>query len=82
MIGHIQMSQKEFKHYRLAIDVLEGKLSILDFSVLIGKSYRQAQRIIKNVCSKDIGVRSKKLNPASIDLIKTHNRAAMIKILR
>lgn len=48
-MGHIQMSLKEFKHYRLAIEVIEGKLSITDFSLQIGKSYRQSQRIVQRV---------------------------------
>lgn len=48
-MGLIQMSLKEFKHYRLAIDVLEGKMSVIDFSLQIGKSYRQSQRIIQRV---------------------------------
>ena len=52
-MGYIQMSQKEFKHYRLAIDVLEGKMSIIDFSLQVGKSYRQSQRIIQKVKTSD-----------------------------
>lgn len=48
-MGHIQMSLKEFKHYRLANEVLEGKMSVTDFSLQIGKSYRQSQRIIQRV---------------------------------
>ena len=43
------MSKKEIKHYRLAMDVIENRLSIAEFSYLIGKSYRQSQRIIKKV---------------------------------
>ena len=51
------MSIKEFKHYRLAINVIEGKLSTTEFSEQIGKSYRQSQRIIKKVRLNDqIGV--------------------------
>jgi hypothetical protein len=48
-MGHIQMSQQELKTYRLAMDVIEDKLSLTDFSLLIDKSYRQAQRIIKKI---------------------------------
>lgn len=43
------MSKKEIKHFRLAMDVLENRLSITEFSFLIEKSYRQSQRIIKKV---------------------------------
>jgi hypothetical protein len=52
-MGAIRMSQKEFKHYRLAIEVLEGKMSVTDFALQIGKSYRQSQRIIKKVRTTD-----------------------------
>lgn len=48
-MGAIRMSQKEFRHYRLAVEVLEGKLSVTDFSLQIGKSYRQSQRIVQRV---------------------------------
>lgn len=46
------MSQKELKHYRLAMDVIDHKLSIKEFSIQINKSYRQAQRIVKKVKEK------------------------------
>lgn len=46
------MSQKELKHYRLAMDVIDGKLTIVDFAIQINKSYRQAQRIVKKIKEK------------------------------
>jgi hypothetical protein len=52
-MGAIRMSQKEFKHYRLAMEVLEGKLSVTDFSLQVNKSYRQSQRIIQKVRTTD-----------------------------
>ena len=56
-MGHIRMSLKEFKHYRLAIEVIEGKLSILDLALQIGKSYRQSQRIVQKVrCEDSLGI--------------------------
>lgn len=48
-VGTISMSQESLKRYRLAMDVVEGKLSLIDFSILIGVSYRQAQRIVIKV---------------------------------
>lgn len=51
-MGKVTMSQKELKHYRLAMDVIEGKLTIVEFSIQINKSYRQAQRIIKKIKEK------------------------------
>lgn len=47
------MSTKEFKHYRLAVEVLEGKMTVTDFALQIGKSYRQSQRIIHKVRTTD-----------------------------
>lgn len=51
-MGKVVMSQKELKHYRLAMDVIEGKLTIVDFSIHINKSYRQSQRIVKKIKDK------------------------------
>ena len=52
-MGTIHMSHKNLKFYRLGMDVIEGKLTIVDFAIQIGKSYRQAQRIIKKIQDKD-----------------------------
>jgi hypothetical protein len=35
------------------MDVIEGKLTIVDFALQIGKSYRQSQRIIQKIKDKD-----------------------------
>jgi hypothetical protein len=43
------MSEKQQKNYELALQVIHGRLSIVEFSVLIGKSYSQSQRIIKKI---------------------------------
>ncbi len=48
------MSQNELKSYRLGMDVIEGKLTIVDYAIQIGKSYRQAQRIIQKIKNKDV----------------------------
>lgn len=48
------MTQKSFKQYRLGIEVLEGKLTIGDYAVLVSKSYRQAQRIINKIKEADV----------------------------
>lgn len=52
-MDRIEMSQKELKVYRLGKDVIEGKLTIVDFALQVGKSYRQAQRIINKIKAKD-----------------------------
>jgi transposase len=48
----IIMSKKELNIYRHAMNVIEGRLSITEFSMMINKSYRQSQRIIKKVREK------------------------------
>lgn len=53
-MGRIEMSQTELKSYRLGMDVIEGKLTIVDYAIQIGKSYRQAQRIIQKIKNKDV----------------------------
>jgi hypothetical protein len=53
-MGRIEMSQNELKSYRLGMDVIEGKLTIVDYAIQIGKSYRQAQRIIQKIKNKDV----------------------------
>ena len=52
-MGKVSMDAKQLKTYRLACEVLAGKLTIKEFAELIGKSYRQAQRIIKRVEDED-----------------------------
>ena len=52
-MGKISMGQQELKTFRLGMDVIEGKLTIVDFALQIGKSYRQAQRIINKIKLKD-----------------------------
>jgi hypothetical protein len=47
------MDATQLKIYRLSYEVLSGKLSLKDFSNLINKSYRQAQRIVKKVEEND-----------------------------
>ncbi len=51
--GCITMSKKDLRTYRLASKVIDGKISIKDLAPLIGKSYRQAQRIVDRVRKKD-----------------------------
>jgi len=53
-MGKITMSDTEIKVYRLAMEVIEGKLTIVDFALQINKSYRQAQRVIKKIRDKDV----------------------------
>lgn len=52
-MGKVSMDAKQLKTYRLACEVLAGKLSFKDFSKLVDKFYRQSQRIIKRVQTED-----------------------------
>lgn len=45
----VYMSKKNEETYRLSQEVINGKLTIKEFSILIEKSYRQARRIINGV---------------------------------
>ena len=52
--GVISLDRNEQRMYTLALDVIYQKLTIKEFSVLINKSYRQSQRIIKKIQNKGI----------------------------
>jgi transposase len=68
-MGKVSMDAKQLKIYRLGCEVLAGKLSIKEFSELIGKSYRQSQRIVKRIEEEDFyGVFHKNLGA------KVHNK--------
>ena len=54
MEGVILLKKKQVKTYRLALKVIDGLMSIKDFSILTGKSYRQARRIIQKIRVDDI----------------------------
>lgn len=48
-MGVITMSDLEQKRYSQVLEVLHGRLSIVELSLLIDKSYSQAKRIVKKV---------------------------------
>lgn len=52
-MGKVSMNANQLKLYRLACEVMAGKITIKEFSRLVGKSYRQSQRIIKRVEAED-----------------------------
>ena len=47
------MNKKQRQLYQLASEVIRNKLSVREFSLLIGKSYRQARRIVCRVRQRD-----------------------------
>jgi hypothetical protein len=54
MSWEIRMSKQESKTFELVTEVIHGKLSIKELSLLINKSYRQTQRIVKRVKGEGI----------------------------
>lgn len=54
-MGEITMSVKEQKIFEQSMQVICKRLTIVEFATLIGKSYRQARRIIKKV--RENGIR-------------------------
>jgi len=86
-MGKVTMSQKELKQYRLGMEVIEGKLTIISFAEQINKSYRQSQRIIQKIKKNgSLGVlhgninrtphnkTSQKLEEKLVDLLKNKYR--------
>ena len=53
MEGVVAMSKKQRQIYQLATEVIHRKLTVREFSVLIGKCYRQARRIVTEVRKRD-----------------------------
>ena len=53
MEGIVAMNKKQRQTYQLALEVILQKLTVREFSLLIGKSYRQARRIVLQVRKKD-----------------------------
>ena len=54
----VYMSSKDQEVYRLCQEVINGKLTIKELSILIPKSYRQCQRLVKKVKNQGmIGVK-------------------------
>jgi transposase len=49
MNGCVVMSSKDQKNYSRILDVIEGRLSLTELSLLSEKSYRQCQRMVSSV---------------------------------
>lgn len=76
------MNSKQLKKYRLACEVLAGKYTIKEFSILIGKSYRQSQRIIKRVEKEDyFGVFHKNFGKKPHNKTDEHLEALIVDLL-
>lgn len=53
MKGIVTMNKKQRQLYQLAMEVIRQKLTVMEFSVLTGKCYRQARRIVTQVRKRD-----------------------------
>jgi len=53
MEGAIMMNKKQRQVFQLATEVIRQKLTVREFSVVIGKSYRQSKRIVAKVRRQD-----------------------------
>ena len=81
-MGKISMDAKQMKLYRLACEVLAGKISIKEFSIISKKSYRQSQRIIKNVETDDfMGVIHKNSGVAPVNKTPERLEALIVDLL-
>ena len=53
MEGIVAMNKKQRQIYQLATEVIRQKLSVREFSLISGKCYRQARRIVAQVRKRD-----------------------------
>lgn len=82
-MGIVTMSLKELKTYRLGQNVIEGKITVVQFSALINKSYRQGQRIIQKIRDKDIsGAYHGNKGRRPLNKTPDHIQAKVIELLR
>ena len=82
-MGAIIMRPAEQKLYNLALDVLHDRLTLVEFSLLTGKSYRQAQRIIKKIQKKDmLGVKHGNLGKPASNKIEAEVKNYVIQLFK
>lgn len=78
----ISMDAKQMKIFRLGCEVLAGKFQIKDFAKLIGKSYRQAQRIVKKIEDEDfMAVIHKNTGKAPYNKMSMRQEALIVDLL-
>ncbi len=77
------MDNAELRTYRLACEVLAGKYTIKEFSLMIGKSYRQSQRIIAKVRQQDfLGVLHGNTAKTPHNKLPERNEALVVDFLK
>ncbi len=83
MEGLIVVNRREQQTYELALQVINGRLTIVEFGVLIGKSYRQSQRILKNVQQRSLlGVKHGNIGRTPRNKIDAEIRRHIITLLK
>lgn len=81
--GAIVVNRKERQTYELALEVGAGRLTLVEMSILIGKSYRQTQRILKKVESRSLlGVKHGNLGRTPKNKLDSELRREVIGLLR
>lgn len=77
------MSYKDQERYHLAQQVINRKLSIKEFSVLIEKDYRQARRIIKKIREKGmLGVKHGNFGKTPINKTSKETEEDILSLLK
>lgn len=82
-MGTIIMKKSEQKIYDLAIEVLHDRLTLVEFSLLSGKSYRQSQRIIKKVQDRNmLGVKHGNLGVVPSNKTATEMKEFVVQLYK
>src|ERR1017187_1591264 len=83
MTGMVTMDKDEQRTYSLALEVLFNRLTIVEFSLMIGKCYRQSQRILKKIQDKQmLGIKHGNLGRVPVNKIDSDLRVQVIQLLR
>jgi hypothetical protein len=81
--GIVAMNKNQRRTYQLAIEVTRNKLSIQEFALQIGKSYRHARRIIQRVRSKDaLGILHGNVGRTPCNKTPEANEQEVLRLLR
>jgi transposase InsO family protein len=83
MTGMVTMNKVEQRTYGLVLEVLYKRMTIGELSLMIGKSYRQCQRILKKVEEKQIqGIKHGNSNRSPINKTNLELKGHVVKLLR
>jgi transposase InsO family protein len=81
--GTVVVNRKEQQTYELALEVIGGRLTLVEMSVLIGKSYRQTQRILKKIQQRSLlGVKHGNLGRTPANKIDERLKQEVLSLLK